>query len=440
MQGSGTKKDALWQLGQESIASLEDERGILASSREEVYGCVFGRDSLISGLKLLRVYQSTGDEYYLGLVRKILSSLAELQGREHNIESGEEPGKIIHEFRPEKHEHLTKALQEPWYVYPDNVMRNYDSVDSTPLFLMLMHEYYRQTRDEVFVQDHLWNITLALEWMLTYGDSNGDGLLDYRFHSDRKMGGLRTQSWMDSTESVFFEHSLSAQAGDEQPGYPIAPVEVQAYAWVAMRTWEGPLAGRDASLAERLGERAAQLKRKFNESFVISRGGKVSLAFAVSDRGRKLTSPRSSMGHVLWAVHRNEQGEKECILDSVYIEPLVHRLMRPDLFVARAGIRTLSSRSRMYDPISYHNGSIWPHDTSILAEGLENFGFLKQAIEVRSAILRAYEHFGTPIELFGYSNGKFQEYETSEGGKACRVQAWSAASLLSTLRALESRV
>src|SRR4051812_47702521 len=118
---------ALWDLGFETIKELEIEQGILASGKEEIFGCIFGRDSLITSLKLLRVYEKTKDPYFLTLVRKVLQNLAALQGTQINIESGEEPGKCIHEYRPSNHEHLTKDLETPWYLYPDNIMRNYDS-------------------------------------------------------------------------------------------------------------------------------------------------------------------------------------------------------------------------------------------------------------------------------------------------------------------------
>ena len=425
--------EELWNIGLAGIEALEDERGILASGRDEVYGCIFGRDSIITCLKLLRVYETTKNPYFLGIIQRVLHSLAELQGRELNIESGEEPGKIIHEFRPNNHQHLTDPAhlhgvhEKPWYVYGDNVMRNYDTVDATPLYLILFSEYYRVTKDETLVEEYLDSILLALHWLLTYGDTNGDGFIDYRLHEDRTMGGLKTQSWMDSTESVFFERD------DERPSYPIAPVEVQAYAFVAMRAWGNALAGKDASLAQVLSERADKLKEKFNDTFVFRRGKAVTLAYALDGKGRLLTSPRSSMGHVLWAVYRGVD-EPESILDGAHVAGVIKRIMAPDLFVPGAGVRTLSSRSKRYDPLSYHNGSIWPHDTAILAEGLELMGYATEAGLVRQALLRAYEHFKTPIELFGYSRGKFREYETSTGGKACRVQAWSAASLLSTLR------
>ena len=154
----------------------------------------------------------------------------------------------------------------------------------------------------------------------------------------------------------------------------------------------------------------------------------LSLAFAIDGAGRKLTVPRSSMGHVLWAA-----SQRECVLEQKYVPALRKRLLARDLFVHKAGIRTLSSRSSRYDPMSYHNGSIWPHDTAMLAEGLENFGFEEDAKAVRQALLRAYAHFRTPVELYSWRRG-LREYAPANGHRACRVQAWSVASLLAILQ------
>jgi glycogen debranching enzyme len=232
----------LWELGVRSIKQLETEHGILASSREELYGCIFGRDSLITALKLLRICEKKPDPYFLNLVEKILRNLALLQGKEVNRESGEEPGKCIHEWRPSGHEHLTKHLETPWYLYPDDVMRNYDSVDATPLFLIAIHTYWNITKDENFLLAMNGAINGAITWVLDYADSNGDGLIDYQFHLERTHGGLRTQSWMDSTESVFFEHDSAT------PSYPIAPVEAQAYAYAALAKWGEYFARHDTAL------------------------------------------------------------------------------------------------------------------------------------------------------------------------------------------------
>lgn len=425
-------KDELWTLGITSIKGLESEQGILASSRTEVYGCIFGRDSLITSLSLLRVYQQTGDAYFLALVKKVLLNLATLQGMAANIESGEEPGKCIHEYRTEGHEHLTKLAAEPWFVYADGVMRNYDTVDATPLLLMAIYEYLTLAPYEGADTERLVAAArAALSWLETYGDSNGDGFIDYRFPPERAHGGLRVQSWMDSSESLFFETS------EERPAYPIAPVEVQAYAYVALRNWGRYFVEREPKYAAALHARAQVLKKVFNERFVFKRGRSVSLAYAIDGRGRRLVSARSSMASPLWAVSR-ATGAPESILYEEYIPGVAARLLAPDLFVPSAGIRTLSTRSPRFSPVSYHNGSIWPHDTAMCAEGLENFGYHEQALRVRRSLVRSYTHFKAPIELFGYARG-FQEYREPSGKGACQTQAWSAASMLTASLALPVR-
>ncbi len=421
----GDTRTTLWALGERSIRDLETERGILASSRAEIYGCIFGRDSLITSLKLLKVFEKTQDAYYLSLVGKVLANLAELQGREVNHESGEEPGKMIHEFRPDDHAYLTQRADGAWYLYPDGVLRNYDTADATALFLMAAHAYLRAGGA---IEGILPNIRAALSWMLEYGDSNEDGLFDYRIPSERTCGGLVTQSWMDSEESVFLEECPG------RPNYPIAPVEVQAYSYVALRAWADYFMGRDVEFADTLTKRADHLKKVFNESYPIEekRGG-ISLAFAIDGDGNQLVSPRSSMGHCLYAAWRPEAGAMpESVLDAQFIPSIARRLLKPDLYVPRAGIRTLSRRSSRFDPNSYHNGSIWPHDTMMCAEGLETFGFREEAKRVRSGLVAAYTHFNTPVELFVFDRG-YAEYRDDRGQGACRVQAWSAASLLAAL-------
>ncbi len=423
MINSKNEELSLWDLGFTTIKELETEQGILASGKEEIYGCIFGRDSLITSIKLLNAYKKTGNEYFLILVKKILLNLARLQGKEVNIESGEEPGKCIHEFRPRNHEHLTKNLSNPWYVYPDNAMKNYDTVDATSLFLSAVYQYYRLSKDEQFLNAMYHHVSLGLDWILNFGDTNKDGFLDYRVHPERKHGGLTTQSWMDSAESVFHENG-------EPAVFPIAPVEVQCYAYVALRAWGNFFKNTDSAKSEQLEARAKNLKVLFNEKFVQEKDGEFSLAFAIDGNGKPLVSPRSSMGHCLWMCFENEGGQKESILNSEYIPRLSTRLLAPDLFEPEAGIRTLSAKSLRYDPCSYHNGSIWPHDTAMIVTGLENFGFKEEASKVRNALNKAYTHFKTPIELFAFTDGKYAEYRSPGGQTACKKQAWSAASLL----------
>jgi glycogen debranching enzyme len=414
---------ALWDLGFETIKELETELGILASGKEEIFGCIFGRDSLITSLKLLRVYEHSRDIYFLNLVRKILINLASLQGTTINIESGEEPGKMIHEFRPTNHEHLTKNLAEPWYVYPDNAMRNYDSIDSTPLFLIACRRYIQLSNDTEFATQLMPNIKLGLRWVLDFADTNGDGFVDYQLHPDRKFGGLKTQSWMDSTESVFHEDGTPIIR-------PIAPVEAQGYVFLALKLWARFFKTTNPQFSTELESRASSLKELFNATFIIPDVYGLILAAGIDGNGKLFSSARSSMGHVLWSsLEQERDGIQESIVKDEFIPHIVERLMKPDLFEPKAGIRTLSSLSRNYSPNSYHNGSIWPHDTSIVASGMDIFGFHDEALQIRSAILLALNHFKTPIELFVYDN-EYSEYLSPHGQRACKKQAWAAASLL----------
>ena len=136
------------------------------------------------------------------------------------------------------------------------------------------------------------------------------------------------------------------------------------------------------------------------------------------------------MGHCLWAALDPEtDGVSGCILEMKFVPLIAKRILSPDLFEPRAGIRTLSNTSRKYSPHSYHNGSIWPHDTSMVCEGLKNFGFIAEAHLVRTALLSAISHFKTAIELFAFIED-YEEYQSPHGQAACRNQAWSAASIL----------
>ena len=415
-------REELWDMGMDAIRTLEVDRGILASGREELYGCVFGRDSLITSLLLLRVYEKTQDAYLLTLVRKVLVNLAKLQGREANIESGEEPGKIIHEFRPEGHEHLTQDPGHPWYLYPDGIMRNYDSVDATPLFLVTLERYYRLSNDEGILDLLMGNVSDALAWLLNSFEANQDGFLSYQLHPERTFGGLRVQSWMDSDESLFFEDR------DEEPTYSISPVEAQAYAYRALSVWHLLLRDEEPDLSALLLSRARELRERFYEQFMLPNG---TPAYAIDGQSRLLASPRSSMGHCLWMGARDE-GTYYSLFAPEDVGRVVHRLMQPDLFVPGAGIRTLSANSSRFKANSYHNGSLWPHDTALIALGMRDAGFEKEASQVRRSLLAAYEHFKAPLELFVYDGG-LKEYRGESGQVSCRTQAWSAAGLLALL-------
>lgn len=410
---------ALRELGMRTIRELEVPTGILASSKEDIYGCIFGRDSLITALKLLTVNRVLNDDYIFGLIKKILVHLADLQGNEVNVESGEEPGKCIHEYRVDNHAHLTQYPEKPWHVYPDNTMRNFDSVDSTPLFLIALFRYFQQSGDQELVTHMERRVRLSLQWILEYGDSNGDGFIDYQLHPDRTKGGLVAQSWMDSHETLFHEDGESLR-------YPLAPVEVQAYVYAALQAWAKYFCHRDPLWSDLLKQRAKNLKKLFNEKYILEENAAFGLACALDGNGKPLTSQRSSMGHILWAAGQ----ERESILDEKHISRLVKRLLSRDLFEPNAGMRTLSTSSRNFQAMSYHNGSIWPHDNSLIIEGLENFDYTMEAALIRHALLKALHYFQTPVELFVFENEQYTDYRSPSGQTACKKQAWSAASML----------
>jgi len=431
------KAKELWELGYKTIIELESGEGILASSREELFGAIFGRDSLITALKLLEVYKIKKDKYFLSLVMKIIFGLARLQGREINVESGEEPGKCIHEYRRSNHDRLTKAAKKPWYVYPDGEMRNYDSVDSTPLYLITCYRYYQLSKDKEFLIRILPSIEMALLWLLDCGDYGKNGVLkclerntddnifiDYEMNSLRKHGGLLTQGWMDSADSVFHEDGTEVKR-------PINPVEVQSYSYLALRLWARHFEeNNDKIRSESINSRALKLKEEFNKKFIIEVNEEIVIPFAIDGTEKPLISPRSSIGHLLWAsLNKKNDGFNDSILENKYLPKAVERLMKKDLFVPEAGFRTLSSLSHRYNPNSYHNGSIWPHDTAIAAEGLEKLGFLKEAEASKEALFQAFLHFKTPLELFVYDND-YKEYTVENKPRATKKQAWSAAAML----------
>ncbi|HYC83394.1 MAG TPA: hypothetical protein VEB60_02530, partial [Candidatus Paceibacterota bacterium] len=172
------------------LLSFATEEGINASSRKETYGCLFGRDGAITVLQILKAQERNPNPELLAIARRTLLSLVRLQGKEVNIESGEEPGKFIHEYRREGYDHLVNAVK-PWYLYEeDKTVRNYDTVDSTPLTLIAIYRYWRLTGDEEFLRLALPAVEKGLEWIRKYGDQDGDFFLEFSLHPERAYGGL----------------------------------------------------------------------------------------------------------------------------------------------------------------------------------------------------------------------------------------------------------
>jgi glycogen debranching enzyme len=423
----------------QSILDLATPDGINASGKEEVYGCIFGRDSFITILKLLKVTGSPSGQAdpkmttLTNIAKRGLLHLMTLQGRQTNIESGEEPGKFIHEYRTEKYERLINRPR-PWYLYPDKILRNYDSIDSTPLGLIAIYRYWEQTKDDAFLLKALPSVEAALNWLITYGDRDKDYLLEYELHKERVHGGLVVQSWTDSREAL-------AQADGSFPLYPIAQVEVQGYAWLALNLWADFYSNSQQHYANRsdfshkLRTQAKQLKKRFNETFHFTSEKYIFPSQALDGTKKQLRTVTGNALLLLWASYKKD-GKPESILDDGVVADVVKRSFLPDLFDPDAGIRTMSSKAHGFNPKanSYHNGSFWPKLNGMSHEGLMHWGYEEEAERLRLATLKPILHFGTPIEVYNKSvTGEYCLYQTDYGKKSCLKQAWSAASALDLL-------
>ncbi len=427
------KQNDLRKLAYNSLLELSSDEGINASGKEGVYGCIFGRDSALTILKILRAHSNKPSLPLLEISRKALIKLVSLQGKEFNLESGEEPGKFIHEFRdtPEKMARLL-TLEKPWYVYPDNTIKNYDSVDSTPLTLIALYKYYQITQDGEFLVEVLPSVEAGLNWIITFGDRDKDSLIEYELPIERVHGGLPVQSWTDS------HHSLMDQDG-VFPKYPIAPVEAQGYAWLALRLWADFYKSQSPKFSKKLLLQAKKLKKTFNKLFIYKDEGKYFAAQALDGYKNQIKTVTGNSLLTLWATYF-EGSKRESIVEDKYINDLVDRSFMDDMFDPEAGIRTMSAKSKTYNPNedSYHNGSFWPILNGLIFEGLENWDFKLQSRKLKAATIKPLEHFNTPIELYiRTTDGKYMEYKESNGQIGCRVQAWSAATYLELLTVSE---
>lgn len=410
---------SLQNLSYRTLQELATEEGFNASGKEEIFGCIFGRDSAITILKILRTLKKNKTsenlkQEMLLKVERALLTLISLQGKEFNIESGEEPGKFIHEYRKEKFEHLAGA-NPPWYIYSDGKLRNYDSLDATPLMLIAIFRYFQISKNKNFLKIALPAVLRGIEWMEKLADKDNDGLVEYELSPLRKYGGLAVQSWTDSRESIL-------RKDGSMPKYPIAPVEVQGYTWLAYRLW-GKYFKSPKLLA-----RALKMKICFNQKFWMKENGKFYPVQALDGDKRQIKNVTGNPLLLLWA--SDVTGTMvESIMERRYIKNLVKRAMEPDLFDPEAGIRTLSTRSAIFNGgiNSYHNGSFWPKVNGMAWEGLELWGYKKEAEKLKEASLKPLDFFGTPIELYIHNTGEqYREFE-SNGQKGCRTQAWSAA-------------
>ncbi len=357
----------------------------------------FGRDSLIAAMQLL----SAHPEVAAGTLR----TLASRQGKSVNPSRDEQPGKIMHEIRFGE---LTRTGKVPFGPY-------YGTIDATPLFLNLVADYYRWTGDEDLLHEIMPHVYAAFDWIEQYGDRDGDGFVEYYQESG---GGLANQGWKDSGDCMVHEDGRSAEGS-------IALCEVQGYVYRAYRQWEELFNSfGEGDRSRRCGLFAESLQRRFMNHFWLPDVGIV--AMALDGNKQPLGVASSNMGQVLWSE----------ILPEEVAQLVIRRLMQPDLF-SGYGIRTLSSAEVAYNPLSYHNGSVWPHDNSLIVLGLSALGAKAEASKLAGALAIAasyFPHRRLPELFTGYPMDRVRRpipYPVS-----CSPQAWAAATPVMVFQAL----
>jgi glycogen debranching enzyme len=347
---------------------------------------LFGRDSLWASQMALPVDPS--------LALGTLQTLADRQGTVVDPTSEEEPGKILHEVRLDVSSGLSLGGKSNYY----------GSVDATPLFVVVLGSVSRWGFAKDTIAALLPHADRALDWIRDYGDKDGDGFVEYERLNPQ---GLINQGWKDSWDGINFADGTLAEP-------PIALCEVQGYVYAAYtaRAWMAYDAGETA-LANELADRAAQLKKQFNEQFWIPERGYY--AIALDGKKRQVDACASNMGHCL--VYG--------LIDEDKAHHVAERLMSPEMF-SGWGVRTLATDMGAYNPASYHNGSVWPHDNAIIATGLLRYGFVTEAQRIATGLLEAADYSdGRLPELFcGFSREQLPApvpYPT-----ACSPQAWAA--------------
>ena len=353
------------------------------------FATLFGRDSIIAAYQALSLNPQ--------LAVDTLQVLAHYQGKEVNDWRDEQPGKILHEFRQGE---MTRCGELPFGPY-------YGSLDSTPLFLILLSETYNWTADESVVKNLLPAAYAALDWIDNYGDFDKDGFVEYSRHSAK---GLVNQAWKDSWDAYM------RPDGSISPS-PIAPIEVQGYVYDAKYRMSSLLRiFGDSARAERLKNEAAELATRLDKAYWIA--DRNYFAMALDGEKEQLKCTSSNPGHLLFT---------RCV-SKERARAIVARLMQEDMS-SGWGWRTLSRDEPTFNPLSYHRGSVWPHDNSLIAHGMALNEFRSQAIESFTSLFQAalnFRNYRLPELFCGVQRREHDEpvhYPVS-----CSPQAWASGS------------
>ncbi|MEZ0343541.1 MAG: glycogen debranching N-terminal domain-containing protein [Caldimicrobium sp.] len=358
------------------------------------FNTIFGRDGIITSLECLWINPQ--------LAKGTLAYLSETQAKEFNPSQDAQPGKIVHEIRTGE---LAEIGEIPFARY-------YGSADATPLFVILAGKYFERTGDLDFIKKIWKNIVMAVEWMENFGDIDGDGLIEY----EPSEIGLVNKGWKDSEDSVFYEDGSLARP-------PIALVEIQGYAYRAKK--------EAAKLARLLGEKdlaikweksADKIKELIEEKYWCEEIKCYALALDGDKRPCKVRT--SNAGHLLFTKAIPLSRAKE--LYGLFFE---HHLF------SGWGIRTLSSLEKRYNPLSYHNGSVWPHDNAIIGYGFSLYGLKYGTLKILEALFEASTFFKLHRipELFCGFKRRPNEGPTHYP-VACHPQAWAAGAVFLLLQ------
>ena len=358
---------------------------------------IFGRDSLLTSFQSL--------PFIPELTRTTLKTLASLQCHRDDPFRDAEPGKIVHELRLGELTAFEEAPHSPYY----------GSADATPLFLVVLEEYERWSGDAELVRSLESAARAAIDWIDHHGDRDGDGYIEYERRSPK---GLENHCWKDSWDSIAFADGSIAVT-------PRATCELQGYAYdaklraarLAREIWNDP------AWAATLEQQAADLKRRFNRDFWIPERG--FFALGLDGEKRKIDSLTSNIGHLLWSGIADEDKAGSCV-----------RHLMSDALFSGWGIRTMANGEASYNPIGYHVGTVWPHDTSFIAWGLRRYGYRAEAARLASGVLEAAEFFNFRLpEAFGGYSRQITRYPV-EYPTACSPQAWATGAPLLMLRTL----